>query len=346
MTTQIKCPHCGKLFEPSEAFKHELEEKLSAESQEQIDKLKKRVEDAEEAELKIRKEKIELQEAKEKFELEKQRQLDEEREKIIKQATEKVEEKDKFKFAEYEKQLRDTKEALKVAQSKSEQGSQQLQGEVLELDLEKALAAAYTDDEIVEVGKGAQGGDIIQKVKGRSGRMAGIILWETKRAKWQPSWKAKLSEDARKADASIAVLVSTNLPGDIDNFKLERGVIICSHRYALPLAGVLRRSILQIAVAKQTAENKDENLEMLYQYLQSEAFCHRFEAFAEGVVAMQTDLEMEKRSMERSWKRRETQIKRTLLNVSRMYGELQGSMGDALPDIKALSLPEGDIGKE
>jgi len=33
MTSQIKCPYCEKLFEPSEAFKHELEEKLSKETQ-------------------------------------------------------------------------------------------------------------------------------------------------------------------------------------------------------------------------------------------------------------------------------------------------------------------------
>jgi hypothetical protein len=362
MTTQIKCPHCGESFEPSQAFKHEQEleieeikkkiakeakaeaeenaSKALKDSQEQIAKLKKRAEEAEEEELKIRKEKRDLQEQKEKFELEKERQMDEERAKIAKQATEKVEEKDKLKFAEYEKKLKDMQEALKTAQTKSEQGSQQLQGEVLELDLEAALEAAYTDDEIIPVGKGTTGGDIIQKVKGKSGRVAGVILWETKRAKWMPSWKAKLREDARKENASIAVLVSTNLPPDIDNFKLERGLIICSYAYALPLAGVLRRGVLQTAVAKQTAENKDENLEMLYQYLQSEAFRHRFEAFAEGVVAMKADLDTEKRSMERGWKKRETQINKTLLNVSRMYGELQGTMGDALPDIKVLSLPE------
>ena len=46
--------------------------------------------------------------------------------------------------------------------------------------------------------------------------------------------------------------------------------------------------------------------------------------------------------MERVWKKREMQIKKTLLNVSRMYGELQGVMGNALPDIKTLSLPQGE----
>jgi len=46
--------------------------------------------------------------------------------------------------------------------------------------------------------------------------------------------------------------------------------------------------------------------------------------------------------MERVWKKREIQIKKTLLNASRMYGELQGVMGNALPDIKTFSLPQGD----
>ena len=98
----------------------------------------------------------------------------------------------------------------------------------------------------------------------------------------------------------------------------------------------------QIAVAKQTTANKDENLELLFEYFQSEAFRHRFEAFAEGITQMQIDLDFEKRSMERVWKKRDIQIKRMVLNASRMYGELQGIMGNTLPDIKVLTLSEGD----
>ena len=212
----------------------------------------------------------------------------------------------------------------------------------LELEFENNLTSAFPDDEIIPVAKGKRGGDVIQKVKGKSGRVGGVILWETKRAKWSPSWAAKLREDARSEDATVAVLVTTELPRDIENFALTGGIIITSYAYAIALAGVLRRSILQIAVAKQTAENKDENLEMLYDYFQSESFRHRFEAFAEGINEMQADLDYEKRAMERVWKKREVQIKKTIINASRMYGELQGIMGAALPDIKALSLPEGD----
>src|SRR3990167_1734664 len=97
-----------------------------------------------------------------------------------------------------------------------------------------------------------------------------------------------------------------------------------------------------IAQAKSASINKDEKLEMLYDYIQSDAFRHRFESFSDGVKAMEEDLLTERRSMERIWKKRETQIKRIQLNTSRMFGELQGVMGNELPDIKTLTLESGE----
>lgn len=369
--TKLKCPKCGEYFEPSEAFKHELEEsirleeskksqeklaelreKIEKETEEKLTKeisekdefiaeLKSRAEKAESEEMKIRKEKRELTEAKEKFEIEKERQLDLEREKIKEKTQREIEEKDRLKFSEYEKKISDMTKALEEAKRKGDQGSQQLQGEILELDFESLLLNTFSDDEIIPVAKGKLGADIIHKVKGKSGRLAGIILWETKRAKWKPGWTAKLREDARNEGAAVAVLVTTELPKDIENFQLSGGIIITSYIHVLPLAGILRRSLLQIALAKQTSANKDENLELLFEYFQSDAFRHRFEAFAEGISQMQTDLDYEKRAMERVWKKRDIQIKKMIINASRMYGELQGIIGNTLPDIKVLSLPGG-----
>ena len=371
-TTKLKCPKCGEYFEPSEAFKHELEETIRLdevrkneqklreykerieketkeklareliEKDESIAELKKRAETAEAEELKIRKEKRELSEAKERFEIEKERQLDSERQKIKKETQQEIEEKDRLKFSEYEKKISDMTKALEEAKRKGGQGSQQLQGEVLELDFENLLINTFSDDEIIPVAKGKLGADLIQKVKGKSGRLAGIILWETKRAKWKSNWITKLREDARAEGAAVSVLVTTELPKDIENFMLAGGIITTSYVYALPLAGILRRSLLQIALAKQTTANKDENLELLFEYFQSEAFRHRFEAFAEGITQMQIDLDYEKRAMERVWKKRDIQIKKMVLNASRMYGELQGIIGNTLPDIKVLTLSGGE----
>ncbi len=284
----------------------------------------------------------ELRDGDRKRELEFQKKLDSLVEKIREEEAKKVDEKSNFKIAELQKKLEDTQKALTEAQKKSNQGSQQLQGEVLELDLEKRLRGMFPNDDIEPVGKGVSGGDIVQKVKNSYGQLAGTILWETKRAEWRPSWIPKLREDARKVDASIAVLVSEDLPKDVNNFSIVNGVLVTSYIFALPMAQILRPHIMQIARAKSTAAHKDEMLESLYTYLQSETFRHRFEAYAEGIVEMQRDLETEKRSTMRNWKRRETQIKKSLDNLVNMYGELQGVMGKSLPDIRILSLPSGE----
>lgn len=354
MISDIKCPHCGQLIKLSQAFREEIEEEESKSLKKQKEefelKAKQQAEEIEEEKARNRKLLNEISETNkmirelkrkdEERQLKYEKQLMESEEKIRKSAVAQIEEKDKFKFEEYEKKLADMTKALDEAKKKGSQGSQQLQGEVLELDLENLLKTTFNDDEIIAVAKGQLGGDIIHKVKGKSGRIAGVILWETKRANWQKSWLSKLREDARKEDATVSVLVSVNLPNDINDFKLAEGIVICSYKYALPLAAILRRSVLHIAFAKQTAENKDDNLELLYKYLQSEAFRHRFEAFAEGIIDLQNDLETERRSMERGWKRREMQINKMMINAARMYGELQGVMGNALPDIKNLSLPQ------
>jgi len=375
MTNTIRCGKCGEQIEITEALTHQLEEQITASLKtahlKQLSDTAKKAEEkarsaiAEEMELKLKdteneKEELRIQKQKlqeemlsmskmirdmkdhaERQEIENQKKLNEALEQMKEEAAKNQAEKHRVEMLEYEKKINDYKKMLDEANYKLSQKSQQLQGEVFELDLEKELREAFIYDEISEVGKGVQGADIVQKVKGQSGRLAGIILWETKRAKWSPSWLPKLREDGRKSEASVCILVTENLPKDIKNFSIMEGIVVTCQECVLPLASLVRRSILQTAVAKDTAANKDEKLEMLYSYLQSEAFRHRFESFAEGVREMEADLDYERRAMERVWKKRETQIKRMSLNASRMYGELQGVMGNALPEIKTFALPNG-----
>lgn len=375
-TTKIKCPKCGEEIEIDKVLTHQIEEKISASVE---DKYKKKIEEArtegeerakkavlEEIDLKLKDRENENEELKsrnkelgnqileltksirglkdqnERRDIEAQKKINEESERAREEGAKQEREKTGLEVEELKKKLSDTQKALTDAQSKAKQSSQQLQGEVLELDLEEKLKTAFIYDEVTPIVKGVEGGDIIQKVRNQVGKIAGTILWETKRAKWKPSWLPKLREDGRKLDATLVVLTTVDLPKEIEDFDVRDNIIITSYKYALALAGILRRDVMRIASAKFAAENKDEKLESLYQYLQSEAFRSRFEAFAEGVVEMQSDLLTEKRAMERSWKRRETQIVRTINNVSKMYGELQGIMGSALPDIKTLQLESGE----
>jgi hypothetical protein len=269
--------------------------------------------------------------------LELEKKLIAEREKIQESVSKTMHEKADLENAELRKQLDDTKKALEDAQRKAQQSSQQLQGEVLELDLELQLKSQFPTDEILPVPKGVEGADIAQKVRNKFGQTAGLILWETKRTKaWSNSWSSKLREDKRRMNASLAILVSDVLPDGIETFGIYENIWVASYQYALPLVNVLRIGLFELAVAKSTTANKDEKLEALFSYLANDGFRNRFEAQVESIIALRNDLESEQRSTIRMWKKREMQIKRLMTSVATMYGELQGVMGEALPSLPSL----------
>lgn len=375
----ILCPKCGEQVEISQAIAHELREKILDEvnnkHKEEISKLKLEItqqavkKTTEELEMKYKNSQIEaeekekrnknlqgqltalmkehynLQQKDQERDLEMQKKILKQRELLETEITKIEQEKARLDKLELQKQLEDTKKALEEAQRKAQQSSQQLQGEVLELDLEQQLKAEFTTDEILPVPKGIDGADIVQKVRNKFGNVAGSIVWEIKRTKaWNNAWPAKLREDVRTLGAETAVLVSDVLPDGIDTFTFHNNIWVTCYRYAIPLACVLRISMLQVAQAKSASANKDEKLEMLYQYLTNASFRHRFEAQVEAIGEFRSDLEQEQRTMTRLWKKKNMQIHRMMNNVASLYGELQGILGSALPVIQGLDfeqLPEG-----
>ena len=123
-----------------------------------------------------------------------------------------------LKDREKEKRLADALRQVEELKAKMQQGSQQTQGEVLELEVEEALRQEFKDDEIIEVKKGQRGADVLQKVNDRRGRFCGTILWETKNAHWTETWIAKLRADQREVKAQIAVLVAVQPPPEVETF--------------------------------------------------------------------------------------------------------------------------------
>jgi hypothetical protein len=177
------------------------------------------------AELEARKRARELDERAKNLDLEAARKLDAERHKIQEEASRRADEEYGLKLAEKEKQIQDAKKVNEELKRKLEQGSQQIQGEVLELQLEEMLRSAFPMDHIEPVPKGVNGADVIHKVLTRSGRLCGTIVWESKRTKaWSDGWLQKLKEDQRKLTAEIAVLVSEALPiATISRMSAEYG---------------------------------------------------------------------------------------------------------------------------
>jgi hypothetical protein len=229
--------------------------------------------------------------------------------------------------------------------TKIAQGSQQAQGEVLELKLEESLRSRFVFDSIEPVPKGAFGGDVIQRVS-ENMRAVGTILWEFKRTKnWTAGWLEKLRGDQRAAKAEIAIIVSYALPDGIETFGMQEGIWITSPAYAIELCAVLRCALADVAAARQAADGQETKMEMLYGYLTGPQFRLRVGAIVENFGNMLEDLEKEKKVQEKIWAKREGQIRIAIRAAAGMYGDLQGIAGSAVGELPALDVKLLEDGK-
>ena len=285
---------------------------------------------------KLQREKLEMKEA---IEAEAQKQLNAtlvlERDKIRKQE----EEKNELKIKEYQKQSDDQKKLIEEMKRKQEQGSMQLQGEVMELAIEEWLANNFPLDSIDEVKKGANGADCLQIVNTRELQNCGSIYYESKRTKaFQPAWIEKFKNDIRRKRANIGVLVTEVMPAGMDRMGMRDGIWICTYEEFKGLSAVLRQSLIQVSQAVQAQENKGDKMSMLYDFLTSNEFRLQIEGIVEGFTQMQGDLDAEKRAMQRIWKQREKQIEKVVHNTLGMYGSIRGIAGNAVQTVRALEL--------
>jgi hypothetical protein len=166
-----------------------------------------------------------------------------------------------------------------------------------------------------------------------------VILWESKHTKtWMNDWLPKLREDLRTYKGNVAVLASQTMPEDFETFGLKDGIWITNYECLAGLATALRHQLIYVAYERNASSGKGEKMEMLYNYLVGHEFKQKVEAIVEAFTEMRSDLEKEKNVMERVWKKREMQLARMAVNTSRMYGEMQGLVGSALPTVAGLEL--------
>lgn len=367
LTTTLICPNCKKPISIDQALKSQLEDRIKQglrdefnqkyvslklqlseksqkeklELQEQLSKNKKEIEEFRENELILRKKARELEEKEKNLELEKQRQIDEERKKIQEKTETEVTEKFHLKDKEKDQLIESLKKSLDEAQRKASVGSQQLQGEVMELELAEILKREFPIDEMSEVGKGVRGADLIQVVKDQIGREAGKIIWESKRTKaFTGEWILKLKEDMREAKADISVIVSTVLPSGAKFFTQKDGVYITQFDFVLQVALILRKSLLDIAQTKALSVGKNEKIESLYRYITSSEFAQRIDSMLETYSKMQQTLDKEKMVIQKIWAQREKEIERLKTNTLSMHGSLSGLIDEPMAEIKTLEFEE------
>ena len=291
-----------------------------------------------EQELELRRQKTALEEQQRNIEVELQRKLEEERVKLAEQIS--AAEANRFAFieAEYKKKIEDAQKANEDLRRKLDQGSQQLQGEVLELELEHVLKNSFLHDQIDEVKKGQRGADVLHTVRTNQGVECGKIIWEAKRAdNWSEKWVQKLKDDQQEAKADIAVLVTTVMPKGVSDIIVRLGDIwVISPHVIKPVAEMLRSALVEANKLKVVNTGRNEKMELLYNYLSSAQFSQKVRTMLDAFESMQNDLESEKRAMHKIWAKRQTQIERVTMSMTNVVGELQGIAHVELPQLESI----------
>ncbi len=346
---EIKGQYSSQMQQQKQDFAQQMQ-RLQSQLQEQQGK----VSQAQDNELKLREQARQLQQRQQEMDLEVARKLDAERKKINLEARQHVqadfalkqqqsEQQHLLKLQEKEQQIQGLRDSLLDAKRKSEQGSQEAQGEALELSLEASLRQAYPQDEIVAVAKGVRGADVQQVVRNGAMQECGSVLWELKNTKaWSQAWVQKLKDDMRAAKAQFAILVTVAMPPNMQHFGLLEGVWVCDLQSYKGLITALRQQLIEVDFVKQASQGQQSKSEVVYDYLMSDAFRSKIEAIVESFNAMEMQLIRERRALEKQWKEREQLINRMMTNTVGMYGEIKGIVGQTLPEIKQLELDDED----
>jgi hypothetical protein len=379
VSTKIRCPKCGEEFEVGEVLLAQIREEVLVEERkkqlEEIAKIREEVkkqaeerlkgdyeilikqlrEEAEEERQRNKKlleqlenlsEQVrELRRKEEEAQLEMKKRLVEEEEKIREEVRKKVLEEHELKDKEKDEKLKAALKQVEELKAKIQQGSQQLQGEVLELELEEILRREFPTDEIEEVKKGQRGADVSQRVFDKKGRFCGTILWESKNAVWSEEWIGKLKDDQRAARAELAVLVVSQVPEWLTSFKYKDGVWVTTRKMVVPLAWALRFDLVRLTAEKMANTGREKKSEILYNYINSQEFRGRVEAIIESFVALQEEMERERRWFQTKWAREEKQLRKIIDHWQGMYGDLQGIVGKSLPEMGSLRL-EANVSEE
>ena len=299
-----------------------------------------RLAEAQKAQADLLRKERELEDAKREFELTIERQVQASLADVRTKAKQEAEEGIGVKMREKEAQIEGMKGQIEDLKRRAEQGSQQLQGEAHELELEATLRQKFPHDMIDPVAKGEFGGDLLHRVMGMGGQACGSILWEAKRTKtWSDGWLVKLRDDQRAAKADVALIVSHAMPKGTQHFDLIDGVWVAEPRCAVPVAIAIRQTLIQVAGARSAGEGQQTKMELVYRYLTGPNFRHRIEAIVERFDEMREDLDRERKAMTRLWAKRELQISSVVEATAGMYGDLQGIAGRSLAEIEGLEVP-------
>lgn len=163
-------------------------------------------------------------------------------------------------------------------------------------------------------------------------------------AKWNGAWIGKLAEDAAKAGASLAVIVSEELPPSLDGSGLVDGVWVTDYQHALTLAAGLREAVVTTWRHKLASAGREDTASKVYDYIATGGFAERHAAAERALDAQLETLRKEKQYYVRSWAQREHQIDKTHTNLTGMVANLI-LIGAELPATALAEPPPVKLGR-
>ncbi len=256
----------------------------------------------------------------------------EDKEKLKVEIQAKVDEEHRLKTLERDKIINDQKMKLQEMQRKLEQGSQQLAGEVLELDIESRLQVKYPQDDILEVLKGVKGADIIQVVKNNLLQTCGKLIIEVKNVKlFSKKFIDKIKEDKREANADIAIILTTTLPQGVKYFSIIDGVLVADYVSFFSLIDIFRDKLIDLYGVKASNQNRANKIELLYDHVTNPKFFEKIKTLYDLYSNMKTSLDSEKNAIRRHWNKRETELEIFVGNVNDLWSGLN-AITNSFPD--------------
>ena len=205
-------------------------------------------------------------------------------------------------------------------------------GEGAELELFELLKAAFPDDRIRRVEKGAMGADIVHDVV-ENGKVCGKIVYDRKnRSDWKTKYATKLRDDQIAEKADHAILSTNKFPEGEDQLCMREHVILACPARVRWLAELLRGHIILTHELRVSNEARDEKTAELYAFINSER-CRQLLDSIETLVKKLEEIDVaEQKAHSGVWKKRGELLKSVLKANGVFCFEIDRIIGTAADD--------------
>jgi len=115
---------------------------------------------------------------------------------------------------------------------------------------------------------------------------------------------------------------------------------------AINLGRVLRDTLLKVMRERGFQAGREDQKELIYDYLTGQEFRNRVEAVLRAFIGMRNSITQQRRSMEKHWAAQEKHVEAVVRNLSGMSGEIEVLAGKDLPALKLLGTSSDSVDGE